>query len=100
MFKKTFLMTFSVFLIVAMAFMPVFATVNFASGDDMFGKIEIDSSLKEANRHVYYSFLSGRIINSFPTALVQDEFGEEQSASRELIRHYQQSSSLSQLQTS
>jgi hypothetical protein len=73
MLKKPFLMTISGFLafvIAFMAFTPVFATENSTAG-----YIEITHELKEANRHVYYSFLSGRILHSFPTALVQDEFG-------------------------
>jgi len=75
-FKKPFLMAISVFLvsiIAFMAFMPVFATE-----DSVLGGMEITPELKETNKHVYYSFLSGRLISSFPTALIQDEFGERE----------------------
>jgi hypothetical protein len=69
MLKKLLVVPFSVllvFIITLTAFTPVFA----------FDGIEINSSLKETGRNTYYSFVGGRLITSFPTALIHDEFGE------------------------
>lgn len=72
MVKKSFLISIGVLLVFAIVFAAF--TPSFAS----FKGIEINTSLKETNRNSYYTLVFSSLIDSFPTVLIQDEFGERE----------------------
>ncbi|MDR0373121.1 MAG: hypothetical protein LBI79_06145 [Nitrososphaerota archaeon] len=75
MLKNSLVKAFSVLLAFIIIFMAV--TSVFASPIGI-SEIEIESSLKDADRNFYYSLVAGRLKSSFPTTLIDDGFGKRE----------------------
>ncbi|MDR1993147.1 MAG: hypothetical protein LBQ98_06615 [Nitrososphaerota archaeon] len=76
MLKSSLLKSISVLL----GFIIIFSvfTSAVASPIEGIGEIEIETSLKDADRNFYYGLVAGRLKSSFPTTLIDNGFGEKE----------------------